>query len=124
MEHCPGSRRRSWDECQPGRSGVRPDGANVYTTDQDNGGIFGFTLSTGGGVTPLPDRRSPREHCRATDGHGFQFRGRPFVRRDTRAGGVHVLPHTTAVNCSDRGCGQQRRIPGGRIVRVPSELSG
>jgi len=31
-----------------------PTAQNVYTTDQDNGGIFGFTLSTGGGVTPLP----------------------------------------------------------------------
>ncbi len=31
-----------------------PAAQNVYTADQDNGGIFGFTLSTGGGVTPLP----------------------------------------------------------------------
>ena len=30
-----------------------PTAQNVYTADQDNGGIFGFTLSTGG-VTPLP----------------------------------------------------------------------
>jgi 6-phosphogluconolactonase len=30
-----------------------PSAQNVYTADQDNGGIFGFTLSTGGGVTPL-----------------------------------------------------------------------
>ncbi len=30
-----------------------PAAQNVYTADQDNGGIFGFTLSTGG-VTPLP----------------------------------------------------------------------
>ena len=31
-----------------------PTAQDVYTADQDNGGIFGFTLSTGGGVTPLP----------------------------------------------------------------------
>lgn len=31
-----------------------PAAKNVYTADQDNGGIFGFTLSTGGSVTPLP----------------------------------------------------------------------
>jgi len=30
-----------------------PSTQNVYTADQDNGGIFGFTLSTGG-VAPLP----------------------------------------------------------------------
>jgi DNA-binding beta-propeller fold protein YncE len=30
-----------------------PSAQNVYTADQDNGGIFGFTLSAGG-VTPLP----------------------------------------------------------------------
>ncbi len=31
-----------------------PTAQDVYTADQDNGGIFGFTLSIGGGVTPLP----------------------------------------------------------------------
>ena len=30
-----------------------PGAQNVYTADQDNGGIFGFTFSTGGSVTPL-----------------------------------------------------------------------
>src|SRR5258708_2836715 len=31
-----------------------PSAQDVYTADQDNGGIFGFALSTGGGVAPLP----------------------------------------------------------------------
>jgi DNA-binding beta-propeller fold protein YncE len=31
-----------------------PNAQNVYTADQDNGGIFGFALSIGGSVTQLP----------------------------------------------------------------------
>jgi DNA-binding beta-propeller fold protein YncE len=31
-----------------------PAEKNVYTADQDHGGIFGFTLGAGGTVTPLP----------------------------------------------------------------------
>jgi len=31
-----------------------PSAQNVYTADQDNGGIFGFVLSAGGSVMPLP----------------------------------------------------------------------
>jgi DNA-binding beta-propeller fold protein YncE len=32
---------------------VDPSGANVYTADQDNGGIFGFSIASST-VTPLP----------------------------------------------------------------------
>jgi len=31
-----------------------PSAQDVYAADQDNGGIFGFALSAGGSVTPLP----------------------------------------------------------------------
>jgi hypothetical protein len=31
-----------------------PPGQNVYTGDQDNGGIFGFALASNGTMTPLP----------------------------------------------------------------------
>jgi DNA-binding beta-propeller fold protein YncE len=84
-----------------------PSAQNVYTADQDNGGIFGFSLAAG---APAPLPNSPFSTGTLPGGPtGMAFNSAGH----DRAGGVHVLArHEQRPTCADRRCGQHRRVSG------------